>query len=406
MRYLIIGAIVVAVAAGSAGLAQPLPAKLSADAKTVAQDNNVFALDLYTQLSKETGNLFFSPYSISTALGMTYAGAKGKTAEEMASTLHFGLPPDRLHAGLAELVKHMNAKGEKRPYQLSVANRLWGQKGFGFLPAFLNITESKYGAGLEELNFMNDPEGARKIINAWVEKETQDKIKNLLVKGDIKKNTRLVLTNAIYFKSAWMHTFPQKTNAGSFTLAGGDKIQVPLMHKSENLAYFDAGKFQVVHIPYDGHALSMVVLLPKEPNGLPELEKSLTASNLKQWITKMTTHKVDLKLPKFKTTSRFDLSKTLAEMGMPLAFSPKADFSGMTTQDQLFIGAVIHKAFVDVHEKGTEAAAATAVILDAKSEPPQYPEANFHADHSFVFLIRENHTGSILFMGRVTDPRS
>jgi serpin B len=408
MRYRIIGLIALTLAAGSVGLAQTLPAPPSADAKTVAQDGNAFACDLYARLQKEEGDIFFSPYSISTALAMTYAGAKGKTAEEMATVLHFDLPPDKLHAGFAELVKRFNAQGEKRPYQLSVANRLWGQKGFTFLPAFLNLTTDKYGAGLEELDFVKQTEESRKIINAWVEKQTNDKIKDLLQKGDIETTTRLVLTNAIYFKAAWASKFlADSTKPGDFTLANGTKVKVPLMAKFEHLGYFDGGTFQALNIPYKDYALSMVVLLPRQADGLPALEKQLTAANLKQWSNKMTTHNVNLKLPKFKTTSRFNLGQTLSDMGMPTAFNPdKADFSGMTTQDQLYISKVIHKAFVDVHEIGTEAAAATAVIMNAPiGLPPKLPQATFHADRPFLYLIQENQTGAILFMGRLTNPQ-
>lgn len=390
---------------------QPLPPKqpigfpkLSDDVHAVSQGNNVFALNLYAQLSKEKGNLFFSPNSISTALAMTYAGAKGKTAEDMASTLHFGLPSDRLHAALGDLVKHLNGQGANRPYQLSVANRLWGQKNYNFLPAFLKLTENSYGAGLQEVDFVGNAEQARQIINAWVEKETKEKIKELIQKNILNADTRLVLTNAIYFKAGWAIPFPDKgTMPEDFTLADGKQVKAPTMTKSEIMSYHQAGNFAAVRIPYKGNALSMIILLPKDANGLGDVEKSLTSAELAKFLQQMKPHRVDLKLPKFKTTSEFSLKKVLSDMGMAIAFSPAADFSGMTTQDSLFISAVIHKAFVDVHEKGTEAAAATAVIM-AKSEAPIVPEATFHVNRPFTFLIQENHSGSILFMGRVMNP--
>jgi serpin B len=321
--------------------------------------------------------------------------------------LHFELPADKLHAGFGELIQRFNAQGEKRPYQLSVANRLWAQQGYTFLPGFLSLTENKYGAGVKELDFNANPEAARKAINAWVEKQTNDKIKELLQAGDIKNVTRLVLTNAIYFKSGWAHQFWENgTKPGDFTLASGKTVKAQLMQKHEDTGYFDGGTFQAVSLPYKDNALSMIVLLPKKADGLPELEKKLTAANLKQWLAKLSEHNVNLKLPKFKTTSRFDLAKTLSAMGMPTPFTPAADFSGMTTQEKVLIAKVIHKAFVDVHELGTEAAAATAVIIAPPSAPPPLPPATFHADRPFVFLIRENATGSILFMGRITNPQS
>jgi serpin B len=383
---------------------QPLP-KVSAEAKTVAKDNNVFALNLYSQLGNADRNMIASPYSISTALAMTYAGARGKTADQMAQTLHFGLEPDRFHSAFGELVSNLNAKGTKRPYELSVANALWGQKGVGFLPAFVQLAEYKYGAGLKELDFANNTEEARQTINGWVEKQTNDKIKELLKKDVLKPDTRLVLTNAIYFKSAWANPFAEKlTQLEDFTIAAGKKVQAPMMHKTETMPYFKGDGFALVKIPYQGNALSMIVLLPKSADGLSAVEKSLTSTELAGWLAKMKLHRVDLKLPKFKITSEFRLEELLSKMGMPLAFTPAADFSGMTTQEKLFIGAVIHKAFVDVHEKGTEAAAATAVIM-AKGGPPSGPEATFYVDHPFTYLIYENNTGSILFMGRVNNPK-
>ncbi len=396
----------VALLAGLAGasLAQFVP--LSADARAVAKDNNEFAFDLYGQLAKSDGNLFVSPYSISSALSMTYAGAKGKTAEEMASTLHLALPQNKLHAAAGNLMKHFNTKlFDPPPYQLSVANALWGQKGFSFLPDFVRTTEVNYGAKLAELNFMASPDASRQTINAWVEKQTKDKIKKLIPPGAITVDTRLVLTNAIYFKSPWQNKFLEKdTKKEDFTLASGKKVKASMMAKLEKTRYVNTGALQAVTIPYQAHALEMIVLLPKDAAGLAQLEKGLTVAQLDQLLKKMKTHDVNLKLPKFKVTSEFQLKDTLSQMGMPTAFTGNADFSGMTTQQKLFISAVIHKAFVDVNEAGTEAAAATAVIMMGGGVPQPAPKANFHADHPFLFLIRENATGSILFMGRVASP--
>ncbi len=376
------------------------------DALDVARSNNQFTLDLYGQLRQEKGNLFFSPYSISSALAMTYAGARGETATAMANTLHFSLPQNRFHPAMGELVHRFNAQAKDRPYQLRVATALWGQKGFTFLPDFLKLTQDQYEAALKEVDFANNTEQARRTINAWVERQTQDKIKDLIQKGVLHGDTRLVLTNAIYFKAPWQDEFHKPmTKEEPFTLADGSKTRAPLMHKSEKLQYVAGEDFQAVAIPYKSRALSMIVLLPRKADGLPDLEKSLTVDRLEQWLKQMEEYQVDLKLPRFKVTAQFSLKDQLSRMGMGVAFSNKADFSGMSSEANLKIDAVIHKAYVDVNEKGTEAAAATAVAIGLTSAP-QIPEkrANFHADRPFLFLIRENQTGSILVAGRLVNP--
>jgi serpin B len=376
------------------------------DLKAVVQGNSVFALDLYSRLRAREGNLFLSPYSISTALAMAYGGARGETAEEMARTMHFGPEPPRLHAAFAGLQGEIQGDAAKHKYKLTVANRLWGQKGYHFLPEYLKSSRLHYGAELAEVDFQNATEGTRKTINGWVEEKTNDKIKDLLQRGMLTPLTRLVLTNAIYFKASWASAFQEvATKKEFFMVAAAEKELVPMMHQTETCPFFEGETFQMVSLPYEQNDLSMVVLLPKKVDGLPELEKSLTSARLDGWLAKMTTHQVDLSLPKFRTTSDFDLGKTLADMGMPLAFNAKkADFSGLTTEEKLFISRVIHKAYVDVNENGTEAAAATAVIVKESAPPPRYPAATFRADHPFVFLLRDTRTGSILFMGRVVNP--
>ena len=380
------------------------PPKLGPDAKAVVDGNNGFAVALYAKLAqeKDKGNLFFSPYSISNALAMTYAGARGRTAQEMATTLHFDLEPAKLHPAWAELIGRLNTPDKKRGYQLSVANRLWGQKDYGFLPAFLKLSTNNYGAGLEELDFAKT-EAARKTVNDWVEKETKRKIKDLIPAGALPEDTRLVLTNAIYFKASWDRPFSEKaTKKEDFHLSADKKVNVDMMHTVEDLAYLATDTFQMVALPYENQDLSMVVLVPKKVDGLPEVEKALATKGLAQG--KLQTHRVTLALPKFKMTSEFKLADVLASMGMKLAFSDQADFSGMASRERLCIGQVLHKAFVDVHEKGTEAAAATAVVVVPTSAPKEPPAANLRADRPFVFVIRENRTGAILFMGRVANP--
>lgn len=378
----------------------------AADKTAVAEGNNAFAVALYGRLRSQKGNLFFSPESISTALAMAYAGARGSTAVEMAKTLHFTLPPDKLHPAMGALLKDLNAAHEG--YQLSVANALWAQQGYTFLDAFLNLLKSDYGAGLNQVDFKGATEAARLTINQWVEQKTQDKIKNLLQPGALRSDTRLVLTNAIYFKGNWETQFDKaQTKDEDFHLSPAQTAKAPLMHREGRFSYFDGGSLQVLEIPYKSKELSLIVLLPKEPEGLPGLEQSLSESSLQQWLQQLASvAKVIVTLPKFKVTQEFTLGSTLSAMGMPQAFASRADFSGMTGHRDFAISEVIHKAYIDLNEEGTEAAAATAVTMRALAmRAPEGPPPVFRADHPFVFMIRDNRSSSILFMGRVTDPR-
>ena len=379
------------------------PDKLNADTALLVKSDNAFAFDLYQNLCKEDGNLFFSPYSISNALAMTYAGARGQTALDMAKTLQFPFDQTRLNPAFNDLIQELNRRGQKRGYQLSIANRLWGQKDYGFLPEFLRISKESYGAGLEEVDFIGATEKARITINDWVAKETQDKIKDLLATGVLTGDTRLVLTNAIYFKAQWAHLFNEDaTKKEDFTAAAGKTVKVDMMHASQVLRLFESDALQVLEMPYKQQDLSMVVFLPCKIDGLTEIEKQLKTGNADQWLSKAQTRRVALSLPKYKYTSKFMLNDVLSTMGMGIAFTPGADFSGMTSRQNLYITAVVHKAFVAVDENGTEAAAATAVVMGALGGGP--PLTTFLADHPFVFLIRDNRTGSILFMGRVVNP--
>jgi serpin B len=379
-------------------------AKTPKDVQAVVQGNTEFALALYRQLRSQEGNLFFSPYSISTALAMTYAGARGDTADEMAKALDFSLDQDRLHPAFAKLLADLNGDPKKRGYELSVANALWGQKNFGFLPDFLNLTRNNYGAGLQQVDFMGATEAARQTINAWVEKETRDKIKELLKPGVLTGDTRLVLTNAIYFKGLWANQFKKKiTQVEEFHTAPGASVKAPLMRLTEHFKYLDGGDFQALEMPYQGKDLSMVVLLPKKVDGLAGLEDKLTKENLTNWLARLGKREVRVALPRFKMTKEFSLKDALQALGMRQAFVPGgADFTGMSGSGRkLFISAVVHKAFVDVNEEGTEAAAATGVVVGLTSARI-IPD--FRADHPFVFVIRDTRSGSVLFMGRVTNP--
>jgi serpin B len=379
----------------------------TADRTVVTKGNNAFAVALYSQLRQQNGNLFFSPESISTALAMAYAGAHGSTAAEMAKTLHFTMPPDKLHPAMGALLRDLNATHEG--YQLSVANALWAQQGYTFLDAFLSLLKTDYGAGLNQVNFKGATEAARLTINQWVEQKTQDKIKDLLQPGALRSDTRLVLTNAIYFKGDWETLFDKaQTKDEDFHLSPAQAATAPLMHREGRFSYFDGGTFQILEIPYKSKELSMIVFLPKDAGGLSALEPSITGSNLQQWLGKLASvPKVIVTMPKFKMTQQFELASTLSAMGMPQAFSGSGDFSGMTGHRDFAISEVIHKAYVDVNEEGTEAAAATAVTMRALAmRAPEGPPPVFRADHPFVFMIRDNRSGSILFMGRMADPRS
>jgi serpin B len=375
------------------------------DMKAVASDNNAFAFDLYGRLAGEQSNLFFSPYSIDSALAMTYAGAKGETAQEMAQTLHYQMEGPKLHAAMGALLKELNEGGQvgpERAFQLVAANALWAQKGYPFHKDFVDLVKQNYGAGFNEVDFLNATEQARQTINTWVEKQTQDKIKDLIGKGVLAPTSRLVLTNAIYFKSAWAEQFkPANTKEGSFTLSGGKSANVPMMNQRHRFQYAQTDDAQVLTLPYYGYALEMVVVLPKKADGIGQVEKSLQAQLMQEGESRM----VELSLPKFKMTRNFELAKVLEGMGMKLALEPnRADFSGICSQEPLFISEVIHKAFVDVNEEGTEAAAATAVVLRAGAAfRPEQPVV-FKADHPFFFAIRHRESGAVLFMGRVMDP--
>ncbi len=388
--------------------ARPSPAKenvpVTTDPRDAAVGNNRFALALLHQLGKTSPeNTFFSPYSIESALAMTSLGARGATLTQMNAALQFpnGIP----HRALAAQNELLNAKGE-RPYVLAVANALWGQAGTPFQPDFLKDSGTFYGAGQHSVDYKGNPEGARKTINDWVEKQTNAKITDLLPKGSVTPAMRLILTNAIYFKGDWASKFDKDgTNPNdTFKLAAGGTSTVAMMNRTGSYKYFEGNGFQALTLPYKGNDLSMVVFLPRQPNGLPAFEKTLTFENLTTWTTQGSAREVQVGLPKFKLTSSFGLGQQLGALGMSLAFTPQADFSGMCTAEQLFISSVVHKAFVDVNEEGTEAAAATGVLMQTTSIRQPTQPVVFRADHPFLFVIRDNRSGAVLFFGRVTNP--
>ena len=374
--------------------------------KIVVSASNHFAIDLYGRLDKEQPgkNLFFSPISISLALTMTAAGARGQTEAEMAKVLHLGDSLSQSHSYYHKLLEQWNAVDEKRPYQLRLANRLWGQRGFPVRREFLDLTRQQYDAEMTLVDFAQ-PEAARREINLWVERQTNDKIKDLIPRNAIDPLTRLVLTNAIYFKGGWLSPFDKRsTTDQDFTVSAKRKTKARLMCQTAHFGYAEEESLQALEMPYQGRDLSMVVLLPKELNGLPDLEKSLSAEWLDKLLSRLHSREVITFIPRFKEEAGFKLNKTLIALGMKLAFGlGGADFSGISTAGDLCITAVIHKAFVDVNETGTEAAAATAVIVTGAS-PFQPPTPIFRADHPFLFLIRDNRSGAILFIGRLIEP--
>jgi serine protease inhibitor len=390
----------------SATLAAQAAAPAGPDQAMLTKGNNSFAVGLYSQLRGDPGNLFFSPASISTAFGMAYAGARGKTATEMAQTLHFTLPPDQLHPAMGALLASLNAS--HTGYQLSVADALWAEQNEKILPSYLNLTKTDYGAGFFSVDFEKHADKARYAINDWVAQRTQNKILNLLGPGTVTADTRLILTNAIYFKGTWAAQFDKaQTRDEDFYRSPSQTTQAPFMHLSGGFRYFNGGSFQALEIPYKGNELSMIVLLPNALDGLAALEGQLTDEPLDAWLAKMSyARKVNLALPRFTLTQQFTLNQTLGAMGMQSAFSPTAaDFSGITGNRSLWISEVIHKAFVAVDEQGTEAAAATAIGMRALAMmSDSNPPIEFRADHPFLFLIRDTKSGSILFLGRVSDP--
>jgi len=379
-----------------------------ADLALLIEGNSAFAFDLYQALRQEEGNLFYSPHSISVALAMTYAGARGDTAEEMADALQFTLEQQRLHPAFNWLDAELASRGEGAEgkdgdgFRLNIVNAIWGQKDYEFLSDFLDTLAENYGAGLRILDFVAEPEKSRVTINDWVTDQTEGRIEDLIPQGVITWLTRLVLTNAIYFNAAWAYPFDEDMTAnGAFYLLDGGQVTVPMMKQTESFGYTDGEGYQAVELLYDGDELSMVIILP-EDGRVEVFEEGLEADQVSDIIGGLQLTEVALTMPQFEFESKFSLKDTLAEMGMPVAFSTGADFSGMTGKPELFIAEVLHKAFVSVDGAGTEAAAATAVPMELTAVPE--PLVEITLDRPFIFLIRDIETGAILFVGRVLNP--
>ncbi len=384
------------------------PEVAPADISSLADGNSVFAFNLYKLLSEEEGNLFYSPHSISAALAMTYAGARGDTEQQMADALQFYLIQNQLHPAFNFLDQELASRGEGAQgkdgegFRLNIVNAIWGQKDYTFLTSFLDTLARNYGAGLRILDFINETEPSRIAINDWVSEETEGRIENLIPQGAINQMTRLVLTNAIYFNAAWQYPFDESaTFDGLFHLLSGSDVTVPMMKQTESFRYTEGNDYQAIELSYDGQELSMVILLPKDGQ-FDTFEKELDAELVKAIIDKLETCQVALTMPKFEYESSFDLKEALSTLGMKVAFTADADLSGMNGKRDLFIQDVLHKAFVSVDEAGTEAAAATAVIVGLTAVPPE--PITVTIDRPFIFLIRDIPTGSIIFVGRVLNP--
>ncbi|HEV8368248.1 MAG TPA: serpin family protein [Pyrinomonadaceae bacterium] len=381
------------------------PAELRSDAsilsvERVVKGNNQFALDLYLKVSRaRDGNLFLSPYSLSLALAMIYAGARGETAKQVASVASFPLNQTHLHPVFGSLNQNLK-KSVNFQEQLIIANALWKQSGISSKP-FVSIIQNHYGSALMDADFAKDPEDSRQTINAWIEQQTKEKIKEILPNGSVDFSTKLLLTNAVYFKAQWAKRFQARdTRTAYFSVTKKESTKVAFMRSIEKFRYYDDGIVQALELPYSGGAFSMMVLLPHKVDGLLDSARWFTQDRLSD-IDRSVSQKVIVILPKFNLKDGLELRNTLCEMGMPVAFSRDADFSGIDGLHDLFLSSVIQKSHLTVDEEGTEAAVATGAI-GSQISSEDLPV--FRADHPFIFIIRDNRSASILFVGRITNP--
>jgi len=405
IKFLFIGlSLISTVACKTKTSEKPLPTS-STDIQnpglSITDNNTRFAFDLYKKISLKPENMFYSPFSISAAMGMAYTGSKGNTETQIAHVMHFASNNAAFPASYQAYLKTINALN-KDEINIYTANSFWAQADFKFKKEFVGIIRDYFSGEITNVDFVKEAEKCRVDINKWVEGKTNNKIENLIQPGLIDNLTRLVLVNAIYFKAPWEMPFDTKaTKKMDFNTSAANVVSADFMTGENNYKYYTEDKFSAIEIPYAKGSLSMIVILPAD-NDLAGLQKSMDNALYQKIVSGLTQKKVRLILPKFKATSEFELSDVLKEMGMPEAFSDKADFSGMTGRKDLKISKVVHKAFIDVNESGTEAAAATAVIIRIKAMPVNAIE--FKADHPFMFVIRENTNGSILFAGNIYDP--
>ncbi len=417
--HLLLLALVIAGPCGASGDGTPSSSQASADASYVpavppistgdlVRGNNEFALDLYHRIAADEGNLVFSPYSVSLALAVTFAGARGATAAEMGRVLHLSGSP----AAIGEAFAAYRARFEPEEVggTLNIVNSLWCRQDYPLESTFVRLARHYYGATVRPVDFEHRPEGVRREINQWVATATRNRIADLIAPGGVAATTRLVVGNAVYFKGKWQHPFdPGDTLPGPFTLRPDESVDVPMMHETAEIPVVQLPGLALAELPYEGGDLSMIILLPDADDGLANLEHQLGADVIAGWLRKLdhaAPATIELTLPKFRATLTLDLSPILRRLGMESAFrASAADFSGISRSPGLLISDVVHRAFIDVDEEGTEAAAATAVetTLGARYRPDTTP--TFEVDHPFLYLIRDNSSGGILFLGRVVDPR-
>jgi serpin B len=396
-RFLCLAVAVALAVSARAADDKPAAVEWSKDIEAAADGNNKFSLDLYAKLRDQKGNLFVSPYSVHAALGMTASGARGTTRDELLAALHLSKEGDKALA-VGDMGRYYTAA--RKDVKLSVANAIWAAKGYNWRAEFRDIQQKRFGSGLKDADFVNENENTRRAINRWIEDATNARIKEMIPPGELPRNTTMILANAIYFKGTWKTQFDAKrTTDGPFHTADDKRIDAKFMYTNARCGYARFADVTLVELPYSGDELSMVVLLPKKPDGLPELEKNLTHDNLKKWLADLKDRgALEISLPKFKLETGFELVAPLQALGIKAAFG-NADFTGMAEGDRDPITRVKHKAFVDVNEEGTEAAAATFGARVRSSYP-----APFVADHPFLFIIRDAKKGTILFMGRVEKP--
>jgi len=375
-----------------------------ADQAALVEGGNGFAARIYREVSGQEGNVFVSPISISTAFGLLHVGAKGKTATEIADVMGYGGEEVDVAAGMGGLTSALKSSGAAG--DLKIANGVYVDRGYELTETYQTSVRTDYGASVREMGFSTAPDSARKSINGEIERQTNNRIKDLLPDGFVTPETRLVLTDAVWFKADWATQFdPNFTRKGEFNTALGKTVPAELMNKEMQVRYLETAAFQAVDLPYKGDGFSLAVILPKQVDGIGALESAMTPRKLTDWLSKLDAADmadVDLTLPKVKTEASYDLAKPLFELGVRTAFTKEADLSGMNGTGGLMVSGVVHKTFLEINEKGTEAAAATGVgvmLTSARTPPP----VTFTADHPFLLVLRHKATGAILFIGRVSE---
>jgi len=375
--------------------------------KDVAESNNEFAFNLYKKFGEDPPNLVFSPYSILSALAVTYAGARGKTAFEMSEVLWFPGDQDIFHPVFKAFTDSILTSAKEKGTEMNIANALWVQEDYRLLQSFIDLAAAYYNANAENVNFktFDDQEKSRQKINQWVEKKTNDKIRELIPQGILNELTRMVITNAIWFNGNWLNPFEKsKTTPSIFHITPNRTVTTDFMHQEKETGYYKDDEVQAIELPYKNNKLSMIIILPEEIEGWKLIGRILTGERLEVIYKGIQVHKINMSIPKFSYESEFKLKQILYSMGMEQAFTNDADFSGMTAENDLRIDDVIHKAFIEVNETGTEAAAATAVTMALKTALEEEDIIQFIADHPFLYLIIDKSTGGIIFMGRFVNP--